>query len=127
LIKPSEWVDVGGLNFASKAEVNPPIPTISKRATVTNFLGLKRKVINIKVNKSVGTPLYRKLENMVPSVSKARANGSFFIDLRTPATISRKPEVMGMSCQRVIPMAPTNGVTQRVVELQIAALLLNKE
>ena len=127
MIKPSDWVDVGGLNLESKAEVNQPIPIMSTSATTTNFLGLKTKVINMDVNKSAGTPLYRKLENMAPSVRKVRAYGSFFTYLRTPTTTSRKPEVIGMSCQRVIPMAPTNGVMQRAAELQPAALLLNKE
>jgi hypothetical protein len=127
LINPSECIEVGGLNLASKVAVKPPIPIVATSAKKINLLGFKKKANKITVNNIVGIPLYRKLESTTPRVSKVSGCVSFFTYLRMPETTSRKPDVIGMSCQSVIPMAPTNGVMQSPAELQRAVLPSNNE
>jgi hypothetical protein len=66
----------------------------------------------------VGTPLNLNPKRNMPRMMIVLEYRFPILNRFIPVRIKKNPEVMGMSCHKVTPMAPTTGVALKIIEAE---------
>ena len=124
---PTDWTGLGPVNLRfNRVEAANTVAVIARATAICFFCPFVIMNRAKNVISKVGAPLYRKLVRNIPASNRIFEYFFPWIIRAYPATANRKPEVIGMSCQSVMPIAPIKGVIVRIAALQSTNLFVKR-